>query len=155
MYSKPIKMVIMGKLTSMLPQGMRKRIEDGIIAYHLRKCDRLECKAGSYDYFDFHLAAGITYHRAANQAHKLGDRDREIRLLLRSTDSLEDHADELQRMAGISRAGRTQAKFLYMIDALTYAANNVRRMVRLGQSEFAPREQRLRKRARGILDSMP
>ena len=140
----------------MLPEKAMANIEAALSGYHLRKSERLEDQAhsvsgmaGSED------KAARLFKMAAFQARLARDRDREVMLLLRSTDSFEEHASTIERMAYIGPQYRTPSILGRELKSLSEASANLEHIItNYGHIEFIDRSRRIYRRGNGLLEYM-
>ena len=138
----------------MLPTRLRKAVEEQLIKYHIRKCDSLEEKADAYDTIGEYYNAALKYEQAAKHAHIIKDTQREIRVLIRSSDSLEEYANQMMDEGTLGDIEEQYSHGVTAFNALRAASYKVQQVRKLGEEHFVKKEKRLDKRASVILDAL-
>jgi hypothetical protein len=131
----------MEKLLHMLPEKMRNNIGRRIAEHRQSSCERLTEKAAVLNFFGRYEAAAVYYGAASKKAMLLGDGQKAAMLLLRKSESIEDHGIRLREEASEEETELSRAKKLIKAANSFICAAVITH--RLGDSAFKAKEKRL------------
>jgi hypothetical protein len=142
----------MGKLLNMLPKPVREKIEEIKRDRAEAMCDKYEGWADISRELGHPYWASNFYNRSAKIANSMNDKERELRLLLRKSDSQEDFAADLERTA-LQQKGLRKA--IYLEKASNWFMDAAFVINKVDEASLNERKKRLLEKARDVISKIP